>query len=127
MASFFLVATCVCPDTFVGDDCHSHQCTGSDGVTLACQNGGTCLEGVGTVTTNQFYQTRCECVPPYGGAECDVIDACAGQHCSFRGDCRYNDDGSAHCECDASRWTGDSCEVEDCGTNTCYNGGSCTL
>ena len=29
-----VLATCVCPDTFVGDDCHSHQCTGADGVTL---------------------------------------------------------------------------------------------
>ena len=31
---FCFVATCVCPDSYVGDDCNSHECTGDDGVTL---------------------------------------------------------------------------------------------
>ena len=125
----FVVAECVCPDNYVGVDCHSHQCTGDDGVTLACQNGGTCHEGVGTVTTNQFFETRCECVPPFGGRECEVEDPCAGRHCNFRGDCRYLDDSqtTAMCQCDAARWSGDNCENEACNDDvTCLNGGSCT-
>ena len=94
-------------------------------VVRACANGGTCLEGEGTLTSNQFYYTRCECVPPYGGDDCSNVDPCSGEQCSTRGDCRYNDDGSAHCECDAPRWTGDHCELEVCGDLTCQNGGSC--
>ena len=91
----------------------------------ACHNGGSCISGEGSVTTSQFHATRCACVPPFGGADCSTVDACAGQYCNFRGDCRYNDDGSAHCECDASRWSGEQCELETCGAMTCQNGGSC--
>ena len=91
-----------------------------------CANGGTCMPGVGDVMTSQFHDTRCYCVAPWGGVDCTTqADPCSGERCSFRGDCRYDDNDDAHCECNDPRWSGEHCEFETCGSLTCQNGGSC--
>ena len=37
-----------------------------------CHNGGSCVEGSGDVTTSLYPNSRCYCIPPYGGDDCST-------------------------------------------------------
>ena len=72
--------SCACPTGFTGQNCQTNtdDCAGLPGNT--CQNGGTCVDGVGTFT--------CTCQPQYSGANCQQYTVGASEvSCRTNSDC----------------------------------------
>jgi len=72
--------SCACPTGFTGQNCQTNpdDCLGLPANT--CQNGGVCVDGVGTFT--------CNCQPQYSGANCQQYTVGASElPCRSNSDC----------------------------------------
>jgi len=85
-----------------------------------CNNGGTCVDGIGTYT--------CSCATGYSGPTCDTnIDDCPAMNpCNNGGTC-VDGVNAYTCSC-AAGYSGPTCDtnIDDCpAVNPCNNGGTC--
>ena len=106
---------CVCLAGWEGALCGTNV---DDCVGAPCENGGECVDGIGSFT--------CTCADGFDGELCDNdIDDCAGEPCQNGGQCI---DGVAQftCECPAG-YDGALCanDIDECKGSPCQNGGSC--
>jgi len=95
--------TCACPTGWTGPTCETNI---DDCAPNPCKNGGTCADGVASFT--------CSCATGWSGATCETnIDDCAPNPCKNGGICT---DGIASftCTCIGKRWTGTTCETDNC-------------
>lgn len=83
-----------------------------------CQNGGTCLDGIGEFT--------CLCVNGFEGKQCEIdVDECLSNPCKNGATCNQYVD-SYTCTCRLG-FSGINCETndEDCTESSCMYGGTC--
>ncbi len=124
---------CVCHSNFTGPACSQPICAAScDPLTEECvsrgaapacwsivesegcpicQNGGSCVN------------RTCVCPADFEGPSCQ--SPLCPQRCSGNGLCYIDERGRASCRCVAARFTGLGCEVEQCSSDRCLNGGIC--
>lgn len=102
---------------FVGERCEVNidDCPGN-----LCQNGGRCIDGIGTYT--------CECSSEYTGEYCsEDVDECAlhPDICQNGATCANTNHGYS-CIC-VNGYEGRNCEidVDDCAQQPCLSGGTC--
>lgn len=87
-------------------------------VSVPCQNGGTCLDGIGDYT--------CLCVDGFGGKHCEIdVDECVSAPCHNGATCNQYVN-SYTCTCPLG-FSGINCQTndEDCTESSCMNGGKC--
>lgn len=87
-------------------------------IPVPCQNGGTCLDGIGDYT--------CLCVDGFGGKHCEEdIDECLSRPCQNGATCTQYVD-SYTCTCPLG-FSGINCQTndQDCTDSSCMNGGTC--
>ncbi|VDN50157.1 unnamed protein product [Dracunculus medinensis] len=109
------VPTCSCPIEYTGSRCQQYKCTGR------CGAYGTCL------VSQKTGLPICNCLPNYGGAECNRrIDACE-TYCFNGGLCSYDENMAPSCQCPAG-FIGNRCEncmLAKGEIRICQNGGYC--
>nr|XP_054751646.1 fibropellin-1-like [Lytechinus pictus] len=109
--------TCICTDSWIGDDCSLDGGCNPDN---PCRNG----QCVSDSSTGSF--VRCDCDPGFIGSVCQTIDPCFINPCRNGGQCNIASTNVAQhvCTC-AFSWTGSSCEIPSgCNPNPC-NGETC--
>ena len=102
---------------FSGDRCEVND---DDCGHNLCQNGATCLDGVGSY--------ECQCLPEFTGRFCsEDVDECAVYQgiCQNGATCANTHDGY-QCIC-VNGYEGNNCEKDkdDCATQPCLYGGTC--
>ncbi|CAF3545623.1 unnamed protein product [Rotaria sp. Silwood1] len=110
---------CRLPDVCPRGNCLSFPENGS----FACQcRSDTCLSEQAICDESKITTLTCKCPPNQYGEQCEL--SCPCQH---GGRCIIQDDNStALCRCDESRFYGDLCEnISPCASQPCYMGGTC--
>ena len=90
-----------CPNGLAGDFCDvvTMQCQVDE---VQCQNGGSCLEGLGSYS--------CICPPTHTGPMCEHDITCDAVQCFNGGTCSAKEDGSYGCICSGG-FDGANCQL----------------
>jgi hypothetical protein len=114
-----LVDPCRLPDVCLHGNCLSFPENGS----FACEcRSDTCSSPQAICDVSKITTLTCKCPPNQYGEQCEL--SCPCQH---HGRCIIQEDNStALCRCDESRFYGDHCEnISPCASQPCYMGGTC--
>ncbi|CAF5010011.1 unnamed protein product, partial [Rotaria socialis] len=111
---------CRSPDVCSRGNCLSFTENG----TFACEcRSDTCSSSQAVCDASKITTLTCKCPPNQYGEQCELSCPCQhGGRCIIQ-----NDNTTALCRCDESRFYGDLCEyISPCASQPCYMGGTCT-
>ncbi|CAF3923815.1 unnamed protein product [Adineta steineri] len=112
------------------DPCHSSDVCPHGGCisfpgngSYACQcRSDTCSSPQAICDSSKITTLTCKCPPNQYGEQCELVCPCQhGGRCVIQ-----QDNSTALCRCDESRFYGDLCEeISPCASQPCYMGGTC--